>query len=445
MFFDRGPKGDPSRRLYIPNVDNGLELSDTVNGATGIKARQVQTRFLHYCSEGDGLVVSKKIPLEYLEYVKDLYGFRDLPHIFVAPNRNINNPNVPFALLHDILGNERLLRQFREIGTQNKWEITPFISHRWAHWLGKRVGLPVHGVPLEQVKSGHVTHFNDKVNFMRDCLGMHIPVPPGVIAHGWGDILSKAAEKMEEYGDIILRVGRSGGGFGLCIIRREDLIRSQMTVQQYIRDTIPKSSRASWNEQEVLVEHYLPKKCSPSTLVYIGESEIIRVVDTNQILDDQDHFLGARIPSGIDSMKLEILWLYTESSARHVQQNGGRGFYGIDWGILHDDSVVAFEPNYRFTGNWHIMCIRRKLNVGDYAVSMHKDKMLVSRRVTFQKLKKAFKDKNLLWDEKRGDGVVITIPPDGEIFGFVAIAPSKRRAQQLFDEVEQYAKDSFKK
>ena len=109
--------------------------------------------------------------------------------------------------------------------------------------------------------------------------------------------------------------------------------------------------------------------------------------------------------------------------------------------MLWDGSIVAFESNYRFTGNNHPIAIRRKLrsdNVGG-AVTLSNDALKVSETATFVGTLAFLEERGANWDPVRGEGVIVTIPPAGGSMGYVAFADSLRQLQHFAATMWEYA------
>lgn len=202
--------------------------------------------------------------------------------------------------------------------------------------------------------------------------------------------------------------------------------------------------RDGWENQPILVEPYLEKRCSPSTLFFVHDGRARLVSHTIQMLDE-DAYVGCRNPSGLPDDVLDPMIEMTHRYAEHTIALGFEGFVGIDWGLLEDGHVVAFESNARYGGQNHVLAVARRLcHDRVNAVRLQScDALKVRDGLALEETLHAMKKRGIAWDARRGDGVVISIPPAGGSMGYVAVAETAARLRELANGMSAIACDSL--
>jgi hypothetical protein len=147
------------------------------------------------------------------------------------------------------------------------------------------------------------------------------------------------------------------------------------------------------------------------------------------------NFIGAQIPSGVPGHILTAMRSHTHSYATLAAKLGGRGWCGIDWGILKNGDIVAFESNCRFGGNNHALAIRSKLQ--HTGISLTNDVLKVPPTLNFGHVWKKLKNQDLGWSATRREGIVISVPPADGSMGYIALAADAPRTEELALRFEQ--------
>lgn len=429
--------------LFVGNYDNGIVVANICNAFSGKvtgrlakKCIEVAPRAVHYLEPQDAAVIYAPLDPAYAAYYRKLYGYS--PKTF-SPSRQYTDPDRPLSLLENILEDTELLRQLSVEGAANQWRITAFISHPLVYELGRKTGLPVTGMFEENVLKGRVSELNDKALFQDACKKLGIKTPPSRHVRGWKDLVKNATEIYKRDGKVMLRRARAAGGLGNCEVSG-DLMRTKgcSTVEDFLEAEL--SPRQEWENEIVLVEPMLDVALSPTTLLKIENGRIRMIGDSCRILK-ANASTGGVIPSGIPRKALDVMVAFSHRYAGYVRHMGGDGYFDIDWGILQDGSIVAFESNYRFTGNNHPVAIRQKLRPDNVSgvVSLSNDALKVPESTSFSDVASFLEERGMGWDALRGEGVVMTIPPAGGSMGYMAITESMRELETYAKGMEEFA------
>jgi len=215
-----------------------------------------------------------------------------------------------------------------------------------------------------------------------------------------------------------------------------------LTLENYLEEKLDPNSILPG--EVTLVEQVLEVAQSPTILMYIEGGRVSFVADSLQVLNNNE-FVGGVIPSGIDPKMLEKLIQHSIDYGTYVAQNGGVGWLDIDWGILSDGTFVAFESNYRYTGNNHSLAVRQKLYGDRQIVSWSSDALKVPPDTTFARIYNYLRDQGLSWSAGCGDGIIITIPPAGGSMGYVALGRDLSRCRELHEAIEGHASNLKKR
>lgn len=432
--------GNYEHGIFIPNIESAILTQGKVTGELKQKCIDVAPRAVHYLQKDDGVVLYAPITDAFRGYIEDLYGFS--PTVF-APTDVDLSPDAPLSIVDALLAEPRLLEQIAAEGRRRDWIVTPFIAHPTVFRLGQALDLPVGGMIESHVKRGNAGKLNDKVDFQRVCRAQNIPVPESIVVEGWDALVTTVRDVFRANHGAMLRQSRTNGGLGTAKVTAEGMrARGIQHLETYVEELL--SPRDGWENQPILVEPYLRKRCSPSTLLFVSEGRAKLVSHTVQILVE-DAYVGCRNPSDLPVAVLDRLIEMTHRYAEHAIALGFEGYVGIDWGLLEDGSIVAFESNARYGGQNHVLAIAKRLchdRINCVRLES-RDVLKVRRDVRLEEMLHAMRKQGVAWDAKRGDGVVISIPPANGSMGFVAVAETEARLRQLVDEMNALARDSF--
>jgi hypothetical protein len=270
--------------------------------------------------------------------------------------------------------------------------------------------------------------------------GLERYLPPSVVAHGWGAVVRLAQEQLRRSGSVMLRQAKGGGGLGNIVLKASDLVRTDETVVARLDRLVQGEDRSDWDAEPVLVEPLLDLACSPSVLVRVDDVDRVRVMtNTMQIMKDFA-FVGSVMPSGVDTRLLDEMVDATVRYACVAAEEGARGYLNIDWGVVsHDtslgryDTLVAFESNYRYGGNSHVLAIKQRLrpeNAHGVTV-MSNDALKVPDDVRLADALAYMAQRGIAWDDRRGTGVVVSIPPAGGSMGYVVLSDTRGDTERM--------------
>lgn len=450
------PKSAPSTpitpMLFVGNYDEGIHVRSLIalnidgafhgqtTGALARKCVEVAPRAMHMLGPDDAALLYAAPPESFVAYFEELYGHEPRVYYSARPYTDLTQP---LDLIQMALEDGELISRIARDGQRFGWHLESFIGSPAVYELACRTGLPVRGFSEEAVKSDAVARLNDKALFQRWCQKNGIPTPPSVHVRGWENLIDEAQRQFDERGSVMLRRARAAGGLGNCLVSPQTMREAGMTtVPEYLR--LKLQPHEEWEHETVLVEPELTIVTSPSVLARASgkDVEIVGVID--QVLKGTE-YIGGNVPtleSSNDGVRL-INWtmLY---GLTHFIPHGGQGWFDIDFGRLSDGTFVAFESNGRCTGNNHGLAVRRRLMANRDPATVHawtNDALKVSPDTTFQDVLLGVN--GALWSPRRGDGVVITIPPAGGSMGYVALATSQDRKHELRDAMIAFATSTF--
>lgn len=450
MFSD--PSSAPSTpMLFVGNYDEGihvrtllsLNIDEAFHGhTTGDLARkcvEVAPRATHMLGPDDAALLYTAPPEAFVAYFRQLYGHE--PRVY-HPAEPYTDLTQPLDLIQMTLRDEDLIARLVRDGQRLRWHLESFIGSPQVFELARRIGLPVRGFSEDAVKADAVARLNDKALFQRWCQEHDIPTPASVHVAGWEKLMLEAERQFSQHGSVMLRRARAAGGLGNCLVSPASMREvGTTTVREYLRRML--QPHEEWEHEVVLVEPELTIVSSPSVLARATgrKIEIIGVID--QVLKGTA-YIGGNVPtveSPQDATQL-INWTVLYGLTHFIPQ-GGQGWFDIDFGKLPDGTFVAFESNGRYTGNNHGLAVRHRLMARHDPGSVHawtNDALKVNLSTTFEDVLRGVN--GALWSPTRGDGVVITIPPQGGSMGYIALATSFERKLELRDAVIAFAEST---
>lgn len=420
--------GNYDNGIIVTNIDDAITMAGQAVGRLAQKCVDVAPRAVHYLKSGDAAILYEQLPADFEEYYRGLYGFK--PTTFV-PRSRYTDTSKPLSLLDNILEDKQLLADIAREGHRRRWHITPFIQHPKVFELAKATGLRVAGMTLENVSKNRVAELNDKSVFQDVCRTIGIPVPDSVHARGIKEICQAADEIFRRDGAVMLRQALGAGGLGNILATKQMLMSAECkTLEEYI---VPRMNPSEiWTNGTVLVEPVLKVKQSPATMMQI-QPRGVRLISHSMQIIEETCYIGSFAPSGLRQNLLDEMICMARVYAEHVRKRGGYGYCGIDWGVLDDSSLVAFESNFRYGGMIHVNEIKRRLRPDNVhgVVTLSNDALKLDKRATFGLVHKVMQDFGLDWDPDRGEGVIVAIPPAGGSMGYVALAETTKHALAL--------------
>ncbi len=451
------------RGIQLANIDGALRgPSGAVTGPLAKKAQGVATRAIHLVGTTDAVVLYRRPTEEFLAYIEALYG--GVPTV-ISPQEI--DDSITLDLIADICRCDVAMADLRRfIADHSGAMLDPFIGDPSIFVLASDLGVGVRGISKDDVYGGLVAELNDKATFQCVCIGLGIRIPKSIHVQGWEKIKRTARDVYDETGDVVLRRTRSAGGLGNIFVTEDDLDRSplaeygiSMNGEMVIvdRQTFLQSGQDSvfvirptleahldhlayptdaWDSEIVFVEPMLKIVSSPSTLCFVACDGTIGPVTSSDQVVKHGSFYGCIYPSAEPSELMRQLEQWTYQYAQHFAAEGGRGWFNIDWGVLDDGSVIAFESNARYTGSVHPMIIAKRLR-GDGTIGHVQSNDAVQIPLTMTFLDVISQISDLLWNSTRRSGVVISIPPTGgeekQTIGVVVLANSQAELAEIYD------------
>ncbi|MFA5185502.1 MAG: hypothetical protein WC551_03365 [Patescibacteria group bacterium] len=431
--------GNYDNGIVVTNIDHAITMAGQAVGKLAQKCIDVAPRAVHYLRPDEAAVLYEPLPDAYAAYLRDLYGFR--PMTF-SPKARYTDTSQPLSLIENMLDDQELLENVGRVGKRHGWHITPFIQHPSVFELGRRTGLPVQGMSEESVLGNRVAELNDKARFQTVCRKLGIPIPDSLHVSGLSDVLRLARKIFAMTGSVMLRHALGAGGLGNIEATQELLDQAgNQRLEEYLLERM--QPLAIWEHGMVLVEPFLKVRHSPATLYRITPDRLRLVSHSMQIISGTSCYIGSIAPSGLPTDLVDSMVSMSKRYAAYVRSQGGYGYCGIDWGILHDGSLIAFESNFRFGGMIHVNEIKRRLRSDNAqgAVTVSNDALKVGKATNFTTVHDLMADRKLHWDVDSGEGVVVTIPPAGGSMGYVVLAETIRRAMEFNAAMQQLASD----
>jgi len=434
LFVGNYDEGIHVRTLIPANIDGAFHGHTT--GALARKCVEVAPRAMHMLGPDDAALLYTAPPETFVDYYEELYGYE--PRVYY-PEQPYTDLTQPLDLIQMALRDPELLERLAQDGRHFGWHLESFIGSPAVYELARRIGLPVRGFSEAAVQADAVARLNDKALFQHFCHKNGIPTPPSTHVTGWQNLIAEAERQFDERGSVMLRRARAAGGLGNCLVNQTTMREAgTSTVREHLR--LKLQPHEEWEHEVVLVEPELTIVSSPSVLARASgrEIEIIGVID--QVLKGTE-YIGGNVPtleSKVDADQL-INWTLLYGFTHFIPQ-GGQGWFDIDFGRLVNGSFVAFESNGRCTGNNHGLAVRRRLMHDRDPRTVHtwsNDALKVAPRTPFEDVLRGTSD--VLWSPKRGDGVVITIPPQGGSMGYIALATGYERKLELRDALIAFA------
>lgn len=415
--------GSNQRRMFIANIDGSF--FGPVTGQLARKCRQLAPRMLHCLERDDSVVLYERPPEAYLDYYEQLYGYR--PDV-ICP-RSERRASAPLDMLGDVLADASLTEIILGLGAKRPWSVVPFVDHARVYEFADRVGLPVVGTARSKVEAGLSADLNDKIKFQERCRKLGLPVPKSTYVRGFAAIHKSAASMLEIHDGVMIRRARAAGGLGNIPIESAD-VRTEEMLTAFLRDQLQPAN--AWEADDVLVEPLLRVDKTPTSLFFAGTSGVRLIAEARRELSGGYASKGGYIPSNLTSVRSDQMIDMGRRYGEDIARDGAYGYFDIDWGVANG-MLVAFESNFRMTGNNHHVAIRQRLRPDNASglVSASFDDLDIREGLELSHVLERLERHALLYDSARGCGVIVTVPPNDGTVGYVALAESSRDLAEL--------------
>lgn len=424
--------------LFLNNIDGGITSHGPASGPLAEKCFHIAARGTYYCGAQDAVLQYRPTDPEFLSYCEGITGIR--PRTF-APSTPYES-TMPLSLIDLAERDVRLMETLRREGAVHDWAVCPFIHTSEVASFAASLGLPVHGISQRVLASDAIARLNDKLCFQEACHQLRIPTPPSVYARGWHSLVAEATNAFSTHGRVKLRQARGAAGLGICDITPELLAGSGTSdVGRYL-EAVLHDSRGYWTDQVVLVEPILPIIASPAVDLRVVKGQARIIAEGGQALRGGS-FVGIVYPTEIDHGIMQMIHEHSLRYAKdHVLAMVGDDadiWFDIDWGVMPDGSVVAFESNCRLNGGSHVLALSHLLFRETAHVAQSDDAIRVGRQVSLADVREFLAAEGIGWDASRREGVVVTIPPSDGCMGVVCFAKTHEGAALLMDRINGFA------
>ncbi|RJQ53299.1 MAG: hypothetical protein C4521_08530 [Actinobacteria bacterium] len=445
--------------FHIENIFDVLNPQGTgVNGFLKLKAIQLQDRVAALARDGDVLALSDYCEQSYLDYLFGLTGAAnvlplrysvsaDLRHYINARtvfDRMKKHPDWPKVLERDPV-------------------LVPYLPSVPLYKQAREAGLKIpRGEWKTVVADRLVDQMNDKGVFYRQCDELGLPLPKHWYVDA-GNLKDRVLAILRKCPRLYIRVLRSSGAFGNVSIRREgrgpsvrytleelgkhDVSRDEFgkTLDTFVRST-------HWHE--FVISELLDLYASPGTSFAAGASGIQIICHAHQRLTDSRRFFGLIYP--INDEKISKYHPAIERAIHLLiepwRQKGFRGYGDVDWMVTPEGEMFIAELNARQTAAMPAIHIENRLSglstgpiqsgegfATPRLAMVTGDRIALRRGGDFEDVRHALYDRNLLWEQRDGEGIVIYVPPVGgehKTVGILSLAGSAERAYRLYARAE---------
>lgn len=290
-------------------------------------------------------------------------------------------------------------------------------------------GLYVTGGSHEAIEAA-----NDKGRYREHAEGV-VAVPAGELRHGISEIAAAVHQRLARGEPVFVRHTRSGGGLGNRHFPVGD-DRSTPTIEE-IQEILAGNHYDLWENGSALVEEVLDLESSPG-VAFTAESGI--AYDFAQVTSDHNYNgCWSPIPPEVVAHPEQLTHIGNHL-ARRLGALGFQGRADTDLGILHDGSIVGFEINGRSNA------VRHAISVGEtlWRTPWHEwrarglatkaiDNFVLRQKATFGELHQAMQDGGLpMANPNNPTGVVINIPPAGNLAGIQVLAEGYKEAESIY-------------
>lgn len=431
--------GNYCNGIIVGNIDGAFLVAKNrgssqtvVTGPLADKCVQVAPRLAHCLrDQKDAVLLYEDPPENFLDYCEGLWGFR--PHHF-APARIPYDKGGSLSLLAGVLEDEELIARL----SAESLQIHPFIQHPLVHELGERTRMQVAGASARAVRGGLIVHMNDKGVFQHTAVSLGMPLPKSQHVFGLEGLVPAAKRLYEEHGRVMLRLTRSAGGLGSIMVTSEDVEKSGLGFEAYLDSVLV--PRHNWEHGFALVEKVVPLVAVPTVRAIISEGEVTEWFVSDQVMHGTS-CTGIRFPSVLNGNLLGPCMAHCQRYVHGIINLGYTdGSISLDVGIVAEEGLaeygplVFFEPNARFGSANHPRVIGKKKKPDNGDPHIHSDDCLVvPAGSTLEGFLGHLDACQADWKDSRGDGVVVTIPPDkkNSMVGFTALADTAERLDEL--------------
>lgn len=256
---------------------------------------------------------------------------------------------------------------------------------------------------------------NDKAAFAGFAEGI-LEVPEGAAFTGLKDIAGAVRQRLTQKGSAFVRHTQSGGGFGN---RSFDVEKDGPYTLKSIVAKLKGSRPEIWATGQALVEEHLGRIAQAPSINFAWMGASYSSLQLTQGGNYRGHI--SPVPEEVASHD-SLMAIGSRFVTRLRERTGYFGPGSVDMGVV-DNRLLGFECNARYTGTRHGIAIGELL-VGPWSgwrdnndVVASIDHFTLRRPMRFGQLYAILDREGLLATKNHPWGVVISIPPHGDIAG----------------------------
>lgn len=387
------------KKIFIPNIVSNV-MSEVISEqyAAGMEASLQRISWL--LSEGDVVIIPKHFPKKFLEYVSSVRGVDMSKVCFLTPSVNSSK-----FLLENILKDDALLNELEEIIKSNPdTMLYPFVLDNLVLQLSEKLNTKIHpyrqDITVRELENiiKQIYYLNTKSGFREVCKNLNLPIAEGIFTQNKSDLINYAINQCEKY-DLFVKRDRGSNGYQNFIIPKLSTIEDINKIVQNIED-IPH-----------VVEKCITVEWAPSYEYKITEAGVEFLYDCDQRCINNS-WSGMTIPPFTLSNELRVAMREAaDVFANHAFKIGYRGILDVDGIISNSGEWYLSETNFRTTGGTHMHLIFEKY-LGEGYLNNFKiiaDNLYKGQNTQdFYELIDQIKEKDLLFDQKKKQGVIFT-------------------------------------
>jgi len=286
-------------------------------------------RILPLLSEGDFAIFAERLDPFLRDYYRSLgLGTIEDGNIFYEPYC-FDYPSLTQAVLHD----KPLLK---EIKKKNISLLVPYIESHNTEALSQETDVPLG-------RRADITELmNNKSNYRQIAIELNVPVVSGLTTNKKNVAADFYKIKSRGFNKIVIKRVRSVAGFGVFVVDSpaalNDCLKNNFTAEESF-------------VLEGLIEDITFR---PNTQYFISHDEIIFLVSTNQIVEQDNMSYGGNIftpkPAWSSGVQ-ESIESFSFKLCRYLQKQKCYGFVGFDWIVTRENEVYTTEANVRFNAS----------------------------------------------------------------------------------------------
>lgn len=416
---------DGLKRTYISCLDYFPQADPHDIG----KRHRLSPRTVSMARKDDLVVTFHPPSMAFTRYLSTAHGFR---HQVLAPETLMGEHGGD--LLHSICVDQNLLTALREHGGV----LTPLIQRRRLLELAEQTGLRLPGTRLGLILNDDVLRqLNNKQWFQEICHRLGIPLPNSEWRRGKANVLYAAMQLLKSHPELRLRKAVSAGGLAVVPLTRPE--QTPWRVKD-LTDQLSNVDWSIWDQDDIAVEPLLPVGHPFSVMFQVTSVGPILVETCDRIVFGSSESGGGITPSILPTSVLRAAIRMTMRFGWHLWSLGYRGDADMDWGLMTDGGLVAFESNVRTPATMIQVALRTNHNHGQ-GVALSRDFIRTGattkiddvvdflRGATMICARTSYLDLN--WKADRGFGVFITLEPSNGVMAYVVLGHSRAQVQRI--------------